>query len=176
MSLLKSKSLWASLLGVVLAGGLLLLAVGYLGLVVYAGLMSGTPIVEVLLDVAVPALVGIALLLVLLAVSGVALLWVLVRNASLPQSDRVAGLLSRLEREYPPLRLLGLSELLAPPEPSADERAERALADLKRQYVDGEITDAEFERRVDRLVATESIDEVRAARERERVVDEANDC
>lgn len=175
MSLLKRKSLWAALLGVVLSGGLLLLAVGYLGLVVYLGVMSGTPIVAVLLDVAVPALAAIGLLVALLTVSGVALLWVLVQSASLPRSERIAALAGRLEREYPPLRTLGLSELFAPPEPSADDRAERALADLKRQYVDGEITEAEFERRVDRLVAAESIDEVRAARERRRVVEDADD-
>lgn len=51
--------------------------------------------------------------------------------------------------------------LLTPPEPSADEQAEQALAELKRQYVDGEIAEAEFERKVDRLVANGSIDEVR---------------
>lgn len=144
---------------------------GYLGLVVYSGLVTGTPIVEVLIDVAVPALVGIALLLVLLVVSGVGLLWTLVRNASLPRSERIASAVARIEREYSPVGTVGLADLLAPPEPSAGERAERALADLKAQYVNGEIAEGEFERKVDRLVANESIDEVRADRERRRVVE-----
>lgn len=172
MSLLKSKALWVSVLGVLLSGGLLVLAVGYLGLVVYSGIVTGTPIVGVLVDVAVLALVGIALLLVLLAVSVVGLLWVFVRNASLPRSERVASLVGRLEREYSPVGVVGVADLLAPPEPSADERAERALADLKGQYVAGEITEAEFERKVDRLVVNESLDEARADRERRRVVEE----
>lgn len=170
MALLKNKLLWVSLLGVVLSGGLLVVVVGYLGLVVYTGVMTGTPIVGELLDVAVPTIVAVALLVVLLVLSGFGVVWTLVRNASLPKSARVASLAGRLEREYAPLRTLGLSDLFAPPEPSADERAERALADLKRQYVDGEISEAEFERKVDGLVANDSIDEVRAARERRRVV------
>ncbi|MFC6726256.1 SHOCT domain-containing protein, partial [Halobium palmae] len=78
----------------------------------------------------------------------------------------------RAERAYPPLRTLGLSDRLSPPEPSAEERARRTLEVLKRQYVEDEIGEAEFERRVDRLVANESIDEVEASRERRRVVEE----
>lgn len=175
MGLLRNRALWVALLGVVLSGLLLLLVLGYVGLVVYSALVGGASVVETLLEVAVPALVGIGLLVVLLVTSGVALLYVLVRNASLPRSDRLASLAGRLEREYPPLRAVGLSDLLAPPEPSAEERAERALADLKRQYVEGEITESEFERRVDRLVSNETVDEARAARERGRVVGDRSD-
>lgn len=175
MALLENRLFWLSVLGVALSGGLLLLAVGYLGLLVYTGLVSGTPIVEILLTIAGPVLVGGAVLLVLLTVSGVGLVWALVQSATLPQSDRLASLADRLEREYPPLRMAGLSELLAPPEPSAEERAEQALAELKRQYVNGEITEAEFERKVDRLVANESIDEARARSERETVIDDESD-
>lgn len=172
MSLLDSKWFWASLLGVLLSGGLLLVTVGYLGLVVYSGLVSGTPIVNVLLDIAIPLLVGVGALVVLLGISAIGLVWAVVRTASLPRSARLARLAERVERNYPPLRAVGLAGLLAPPEPSAEERAEQALAELKQQYVDGEITEAEFERKVDRLVANESLDEARAARERERVIDD----
>ncbi|WP_226482585.1 SHOCT domain-containing protein [Natrinema amylolyticum] len=175
MGLLRNKWLWLSALGVLVSGGLLLAVVGYLGVLVYSGLVSGTPIVTRLLEIAVPVLVTVALLVGLLAVSTVGVLWVLVQNASLPRSERVATLAERLEREYAPLRLLGLSEFLSPPEPSADERAEEALADLKQRYVAGELTEAEFERKVDRLVAADSIDEARAARERNRVVDGETD-
>jgi hypothetical protein len=169
MPLLRNKWLWTSLLGVVLSGGLLLVVIGYLGLIVYSGLANGTPIVDVLLDIAVPVLVSVVFLVALLILSGVAMLWVIVQNASIPRSERIAILVERVEREFPPLRVLGLSEFLSPPEPSADEQAEQALADLKQQYVDGKITEAEFERKVDRLVANESIDEVRAAHERKQV-------
>lgn len=169
MALLRNKWLWASLLGVVLSGGLLLVVIGYLGLIVYSGLANGTPIVDVLLDIAVPVLMSVVFLVAMLILSGVAMLWVIVQNASIPRSERIAILVERVEREFPPLRVLGLSEFLSPPEPSADEQAEQALADLKQQYVDGKITEAEFERKVDRLVANESIDEVRAAHERKQV-------
>jgi hypothetical protein len=172
MALLKNRALWASIVGLVVSGGLLLLVVGYLGLVVYSGLVSGTPLVAVLLEIAVPTLVGVGVLIALFAVSGVGLVWTLVRNASLPRSERIAAIAGRLEHEYSPVGAVGVAELLAPPQPSADERAERALSDLKRQYVDGEITEAEFERKVDRLVSNDSIDEVRAARERQRVLDD----
>ena len=173
MALLRNKWLWASLLGVVLSGGLLLVVIGYLGLIVYSGLANGTPIVAVLLDIAVPLLVSVVFLVALLIFSGIGMLWVVVQNASIPRSERIAILAERVEREYSPLRVLGLSEFLSPPEPSADEHAEQALADLKQQYVDGKITEAEFERKVDRLVANESIDEVRAAHERKQVREEA---
>lgn len=172
MALRKSSLLWASLLGVLVSGSLFLVAVGYLGLVVYSGLVSGTPLVRTLLSIAVPLLVGVGLLVVILVLSGVGLVWALVRHASLPRSDRIATVAERVEREYPPLRMLGISDLLAPPEPTPAERSERALADLRRQYVDGEISELEFERRVDQLVSTESVYEVRAARERTRDLDD----
>lgn len=165
MSLVRNKWLWVALLGVLLSGGLLVLTVGYVAVVAYSALVSTTSLVGVLLDIAVPVLVALAVLLTVFVGSGIGLLWVLVRHASV-RSERVASLAERVEREYPPLRAVGLSDVLAPPEPSAEEQAEAALADLKQQYVEGEISEAEFERKVDRLVATDSIDEARAAAER----------
>ncbi|WP_336344145.1 SHOCT domain-containing protein [Halalkalicoccus ordinarius] len=109
---------------------------------------------------------------VLLTLSGISLLWIIVQNVSILRIERIATLVERVEQTYPPFRILGLSDFLSPPKPSADEQAEQALADLKQQYVDGEITEAEFERKVDRLVASESIDEVRAAHERKQVKDD----
>lgn len=171
MKLLERKLLWIAVLGVVLSGAALLAVIGYVGLVAYSALVTGTPIVELLLDIAVPFLVAVVVLVGLLAASGIGVLWALAARASRFRSDRAARIAEYLEREYPPLRVLGLSDLIAPPEPSAEERAERALADLKRQYVEGSITEAEFERKVDRLIETESIDEARAVRERDRVVE-----
>lgn len=171
MALLRNKWLWASLLGIFLSGGLLLVVIGYLGLIVYSGLANGTPLVAILLDIAVPVVVSVVFLVGLLIVSGISMLWVVVQNASIPRSERIATLIERVEQKYSPLRILGLSEFLSPPKPSADEQAEQVLAELKQQYVEGEITEAEFERKVDRLVANESIDEVRAAHERKQVKD-----
>lgn len=172
MGLIRNKWLWLSAAGALLSGSLLLVAVGYVGLVVYTGLATGTPVVGALLDVAGPLLAGVAVLIAVLIASVVGLLWTVAHNASVPRSARAAALVERVEREYTPLGSIGIADALRPPEPSADERAERALADLKEQYVSGEITEAEFERRVDRLVAADSIDEARAARERTRVVED----
>jgi uncharacterized membrane protein len=169
MGLLKNKWLWVAALGVLLSAGLLVVLVGYVGLVVYTALLTGAPIVSTLVDIALPTLLGLAVLTVLFAVSLVGLLYVLVQNASLPRSERIAALAERAEKEYSPLKVVGLSDLLTPPEPSADEQAERALARLKQQYVDGELSEEEFERKVDRLVSNDSIDEARAARERREV-------
>lgn len=164
----RNRGLWAALLGFVLSGLLLVFGAGYLELVVVSGLLSGAPVLGTLLDIAVPAIVGGALLVALVLVSGVASLYVLLRSLSLPRSARIASVVGRLEGTYPPLGRVGLADRLAPPEPSAEERAERALADLKGRYVDGEMTEAEFERRVDRLVSNEPIDGERGDRERER--------
>ncbi len=169
MGLLKNKWLWVAALGVLLSGGLAVVLVGYVGLVVYTALLTGAPVVSTLVELALPTLLGLAVLTALFAVSLVGLLYVLVQNASLPRSERIAALAARAEKEYSPLRIVGLSDLLAPPEPSADERAEQALARLKQQYVDGDLSEEEFERKVDRLVSNDSIDEARAARERREV-------
>jgi uncharacterized membrane protein len=53
--------------------------------------------------------------------------------------------------------------------PASDgDRKDDALETLKRRYARGEIDDEEFERRLERLVENESIDEVEARFERER--------
>ena len=180
MRLLRNRALWAAFLGFVLSGLLLVIGAGYLGLVVVTGLLGGGPVVGTLLDLAVPAILGGALLVLLVLLSGIAFLYVLLRSLSLPRSARVAASVARVEGVYPPLRRVGLSDRLAPPEPSPEERAERALADLKARYVDGELTEAEFERRIDWLVSSEPTDRVRIDRERsdherERLVEDRAD-
>ena len=69
----------------------------------------------------------------------------LLRNQSLPRSDRLAAVVERLEREYPLLRRF---DVKAKVEPTDDERQRR----LKERYVAGEISDAEFEREMGRLM------------------------
>jgi uncharacterized membrane protein len=67
------------------------------------------------------------------------------RNASLPRSDRLAALVERLEEEYPILRQFDVSATV---EPTTEDRKR----DLKERYVAGEIGDEEFEREMERLM------------------------
>ncbi|GAB3676111.1 SHOCT domain-containing protein [Halopiger thermotolerans] len=67
------------------------------------------------------------------------------RSASLPRSDRLVALVERLEREYPVLRQFDVAEKV---EPTTAERREQ----LTERYVDGEISEAEFEREMERLM------------------------
>lgn len=67
------------------------------------------------------------------------------RNGSLPRDDRLVSVVERLEREYPMLRQFDVSERV---EPTTEDRKEK----LKTRYVEGEISDAEFERRMERLM------------------------
>lgn len=152
----------------------LLTVVGYAGLVTYSALRTGTPIVGVLLDLAVPYLLLVAGLVVICVLSGLGLAVGTVdrvSGTSLPRSARLQSALEAVERTVPALSPLGLSRAVGPPDPSAEEQAERALAALKQQYVAGRIDEQEFERKLDRLVTNESIDDVRAARERERTLE-----
>lgn len=117
MGVLTNRWFWLSLFGFLVSGGLLLVGLRYVTLVVYSGQVSGTPIVSILLDLALPVVGGGAALLVMFSLSVVGLLWVLVQNASLPRSDGLGRLAERPERQYSPLRAIGLADLLTPPEP-----------------------------------------------------------
>lgn len=171
MGWLSKRGLGLSLVVLLVSSSLLAAVLGYLGLVVYSALITGTPIVGILTGMAVPYLPVVAVLLVLVVLSGGWFGWSLLRRASIPKNERLASVARRAEREVPLLGTFGLSKSLSPPEPSPEEQAERTLAELKRQYVDGEIDEREFERRVDRLVLNDSIEEARAARERRAVLE-----
>lgn len=82
--------------------------------------------------------------LVLLLVDGLLLVWTVIealRRLSLPRDDRLAAAAERAESELPLLRDLDLADRF---EPTPEERRQ----ELKEQYVAGEITEAEYERRV----------------------------
>ncbi|WP_368085878.1 SHOCT domain-containing protein [Halalkalicoccus paucihalophilus] len=172
MGWLSKLGLGISLMVLLVSSSLLAVVLGYVGLVVYSAMMTGTPIVGLLIDMTIPYLPVVAVLLTLVVLSGTWFSWSLVRPASVPKHERLASVASRAEREVPLLGSLGLSDSLAPPEPTPEERAERTLAELKRQYVDGEIDEREFERRVDRLVSNDSLEEARADRERRAVLND----
>lgn len=138
---------------------------GYAALVFLAALDAGTPVAGALLNLAVPYVPILAVSLAIAVCSAVGIAWGLVRKASVPRSERLHSAVDRAERKYSPVGSIGLADLFAPPEPSDEEAAENALAELKRRYVAGDIDEREFERKVDRLVSNESIDEARAERE-----------
>jgi uncharacterized membrane protein len=56
-----------------------------------------------------------------------------------------------------------------------EDEQDRALADLRERYARGELTDAEFETRVERLLETESVADAKAATDRERGPTQARD-
>lgn len=71
------------------------------------------------------------------------------RNTSLHRSDRLVSIVERLEHEYPVLRQFDVSKKVEPT--SEDRRAE-----LKERYVAGEITEEEFERKMEGLMDEDS--------------------
>jgi hypothetical protein len=172
MGILRDRLFGLSAVVLFLSGTVLLVVLGYGAVVLYSALVTGSSLVGVLVELALPGVLVVGLLLVGVVFGALGSLYAVARNATLPRGGRVQRLAEYVEDEYPPLRALGLSEAVAEPEPSPEEKAEDALAELKRQYVAGEIDEREFEEKVDRLVATDSVEEARAVRERHDVLRE----
>ncbi len=119
---------------------LLTVGVGTLGvgLALVALLQSGS--IAAGLSTLLPYVVGVVVLGLL---DAVLLVWTVVaalRRLSLPRDDRLVAVAERVE-QLPGLRSLDLAERFEPTD-------EQRRAELRRQYVEGEITEAEFERRV----------------------------
>lgn len=107
---------------------------------------------------------GTLLLAGLDVVFSVALVRELARRASIPKSQRAASALERVESLLPPLAALGLSDTVAP---SFEDRHEA----LTQRYVEGEITEATYERELQDLLddsdaETGPLDEARVDPER----------
>ncbi|MFB9812103.1 hypothetical protein [Haloarcula sebkhae] len=118
---------------------------GIVGVVATVGaLLGGGAVVQTFAGF----LLGTLLLVGVDIVFSVALVRALARRASVPKSQRVAGRLDRLESVVPPLASLGLSDVFAPPEPTIEERHEA----LTRRYVEGELSEAEYERELQALL------------------------
>ncbi len=90
----------------------------------------------------------------------VGLLVAIARQASIPRNDRLAGLVRRVERLHPLTSSVNLSERV---EPTTEDR----MDEVKEQYVAGKIGEAEFERRMKRLV-DEDVSDEEVRRERRR--------
>lgn len=132
------------------------LVVGTVGvglLAVLAGLAGGAGVGAVLGDAALVLLIAAVLVAADLALA-LAFLVTIVRRVSLPdppslpESERVSNGFERIERAVPPFERLGLSEAFAV---STETKRER----LKERYVDGELTQVEYERRLRDLLADE---------------------
>lgn len=119
--------------------------IGIVGVVATLGaLLGGGAVVQTFATF----LLGTLLLVGVDIVLSVALVRALARRASVPKNQRVAGGLGRLESIIPPLASLGLSDVFAPPEPTVEERHEA----LTRRYVEGELSEAEYERELQALL------------------------
>lgn len=68
---------------------------------------------------------------------------------SVPRSQRVANVLAGLEAAVPPLRRLGLADRM---EPTLEQRRAR----LERRYVDGELSEHQFEAAIHELLDEEN--------------------
>lgn len=67
------------------------------------------------------------------------------RNTSVHRDDRLVSVVDRLEREFPVLREFDVSSAV---EPAIEDRKR----ELTERYVENEITEAEFERELERLM------------------------
>ncbi|SIQ80127.1 Short C-terminal domain-containing protein [Haladaptatus litoreus] len=164
MGLLGNSKVKALLAGFILS---LVLLVGIAALGLLAALSAlgnpeyaNTPLLIIFLDAAAVYIVAFLLDALFAGLLFVGLVVAAVRNASMPRNDRLAGLVRRAERLHPHASSLGLSERV---EPTTQDR----MDELKEQYVAGEIGEAEFERRMKRLVDDDVSDE-EVRRERRR--------
>ncbi len=151
MGLLDDRLLAGSLAGLVLSIGLLVGVVGYIGVLTVAAIVPGGSGVDALLGAVIPAALATAVLVATFLLSAIGLAMSVGRRLSVPRSRRAADAVARVERYSDRLAAVGLSETLAPPEPSIEER----VAALKRRYVDGDLTEREFERELRAVVAEE---------------------
>lgn len=128
-----------------------------------SALSSGVPASEafVLLAMLGAAAEWVVITLVLTLIATlflVATVGSVLRGASLPRDDRLVSLVGRLERHYPILRQFDVSDRF---EPTTDDRKQA----LREQYVAGEISDGEFERRLAQLMDETTDDPSRSEHE-----------
>lgn len=137
-----------------LLGGFLLSLVLLVGLAAFglfaalsalASAATGAPLVFVALDALAPYLAASMLVGALSFLLLVGAMVAAIRRLTLPRSERLARVSRGVEFVSPRARSAGLAERF---EPTAEER----IADLKQEYVAGEIGELEFERRMAALL------------------------
>lgn len=150
MSWLQRNLPWLLLAFVVIFSLSLAGVVGVGILVVFAGLLGGASIAATLGNASL--FLGAAVVLAALDVATLlAFVITVIRRARLPKSERLSETFARMENLVPPLRALELSERFEPP---IEERKAR----IEEQYVEGEIGELEFERRLQALLREEEAD------------------
>ena len=155
------------LIGAVLSTILVLVITIYGAVDVLSVLARPDPTLAAILGAAAPYLVGIAVVgLALVAF----LAWGLYRVATgavsgdnrLLQNEYVAELAAYAERESDLARRLDVTEKVRP---DPEERARRDLEELKRDYAEGRLSEAEFERRLEQLLSDSRLSETEVYRE-----------
>lgn len=119
---------------------------------------GGTPLAFVLLSAAAPYIVIDVLLGLVVAGLLVGLSIAIAQQASMPRNDRLARMARKVENYYPEAKSVGLSERV---EPTTEDRIDQ----LKQRYVEGEIGEAEYERRLQELMDDEGVSDERVRRE-----------
>jgi hypothetical protein len=142
----------------VLSVGLSALTVIYLIIAISSGILAATPIIELIIDVAIPVITALAVFATLWIASVMSLLWAVFRWVMQIENYHLASIFARVEQIIPPISVFHLPARFTPM-PASIERnlpveTTRALASLRRQYVSGDISDVAFERRMDRLLIT----------------------
>ena len=137
-----------------LLGGFLLSLVLLVGIAAFglfaalsalASATAGAPLVFVALDAVAPYLAASVLVGVVSFFLLVATMVAAVRRLSAPRSERLARVARGVEYVSPRARSAGLAERF---EPTTEER----IAELKEEYVAGDIGEREFERRMQTLL------------------------
>ncbi|CAJ51272.1 hypothetical protein [Haloquadratum walsbyi] len=156
MSEHSARLLWVALFGIVLSIGLSALTTVYLIIAITSGIITATPLAELVVDVAIPAIIALGVFSILWIASVMSLLWALFQWIMQIESYQLATVFARVEEIIPPISVFHLPARFTPM-PASIERdlsieTTRALASLRRQYVIGDISDATFERRMERLL------------------------
>ncbi|KTG10259.1 hypothetical protein AUR64_11800 [Haloprofundus marisrubri] len=111
-----------------------------------------------------PWAAGAVVLTVLTVVFSLLFVWSLARRARLPRSERLRAVAAKAEAKNDWAAALNLSSRFAPRGPKEDP-----VETLKRRYASGELTEAEFERRLERIMDDGGRRERSDERERERL-------
>jgi uncharacterized membrane protein len=153
-----SERLLASVLLFVLFGSVLTVSLlgitGWIALVVLTG--SGGALGSLLWLFVVATVVALPLTLVagVLVAAGIA-----ARASSAVSGDRAKQVASYLERESDAARAVGLASVVEKFDSrTPDERADDRIDRLKQRYVEGSLTDTEFERKIREVVDQENVD------------------
>jgi hypothetical protein len=159
MGWIRNHAFGLSLGMLLVSGGLLVLVVGYIGLLLFSAVETGASVVSVLSGLMIPYAPVVAVLLAILLVSGIVFSWKTLafgwrsmRRVTMPKSERLKNAAEHAEEKYPIFDALELAELVAPAESSTED----AIEDLKRQYIAGNLSENELEQRLNHLVAAES--------------------